>query len=554
MPLRILQEKDFVGRTEELEFLRQRALDAEKGNAQSLFLAGDSGIGKTELVKQLFNYLFWKQGRTVPFYYSVNNAVLSAKDFSRDYLSKFICQRLALENKEASLINLEGISIEDLISLSERKKAGWAIEILKRYAGCSEAIDFVRIALGAPMAAVRSTGVPAVVMIDEFQRLKNLHHSNEKKPELVELFETVLSHGKTFHIITGSKPEIQEMPVIGSLAQFAVKPLQLDSATLVFSNKLNEYNVRPGPIPQTVLTNLGGNPFYIQCVARAAALGRVSDTVDCLKAYTGEITSGVICRRWESALKSRFPLQDKRRKAIEIINCIYNAGEGISPDRVASAVSIRESQAEEIITGLYMAGFADYEFGMLKRPKDKVVADFAESLYSREISGSPSWESEKKLEGSLSSSKEEKTSYEMTIPMQKEAELIVANCLEQIGKNLHLDQETIGRLQLAVIEACINAIEHSESSDKKIYLGFDIYPDHIEIGIENSGREFVSPETGEPFSNRSLQEKSGRGWGIKLMKNFADDVRFEKTARGSKVVLVKKLSKTIKGEVKTSGE
>ncbi len=554
MPFRILHEKDFLGRAEELEFLSQRARDADKGNAQSVHVAGRLGTGKTELVKQFFNHLFWKQDKTAPFYYSVNNAILSVKDFSRDYMSKFICQRLAFENKEAALVNLEGISVEDLISLSEKKKAGWAAEILKRYSGCSEAVDFIRIALSAPQTSVRSTGIPAVIIIDEFQRLKNLHCLNEKKPELVELFESALSYGKTPHIITGSKPEIQEMSVASPLTQLIVKPFYLDNATLMFSNVLDEYNAKTGAIPQKLLDNLGGNPFYIQCVARSAALGRVSDSIDYLKAYTSEVTNGLICRRWESALKSKFPLNEKRRKAIEIINCIYNAGKGISPDRVASAVSIKENQAEEIINNLYLAGFVEYEFGMLKTPEDKVLIDFTDGIYNREISGSPAWESEKKLGNSLINHKEEKTSYEMVVPMHKEAELIVANCLEQIGKNLRLDQETIGRLQLAVIEACINAIEHSMSKDKKIYLNFDIYSDHIEIGIENSGREFVSPETGEPFSNRNLQEKSGRGWGIKLMKNFADDVRFEKTERGNKVVLVKKLLKTIKGEVNTSGE
>ena len=50
----------------------------------------------------------------------------------------------------------------------------------------------------------------------------------------------------------------------------------------------------------------------------------------------------------------------------------------------------------------------------------------------------------------------------MTIPMVREAELVAAQCLEQIGKNLHLDEDVIGQLQLAVIEACINAMEHSK--------------------------------------------------------------------------------------------
>jgi anti-sigma regulatory factor (Ser/Thr protein kinase) len=68
--------------------------------------------------------------------------------------------------------------------------------------------------------------------------------------------------------------------------------------------------------------------------------------------------------------------------------------------------------------------------------------------------------------------------------------------------------------------------------------------DRVEVSIESAGREFVVQETGEPFGDREHAKASGRGMGIKMMKRFADEVRFEKTARGTKTVLVKNLSKS----------
>ena len=76
-----LNEKDFFGRGDELSDLYHRALQAEQGAGQSVFLSGTRGVGKTELLKQLFSHLFWKQDRVAPFYYSVNNAILSVEDF-----------------------------------------------------------------------------------------------------------------------------------------------------------------------------------------------------------------------------------------------------------------------------------------------------------------------------------------------------------------------------------------------------------------------------------------------------------------------------------------
>ena len=51
-------------------------------------------------------------------------------------------------------------------------------------------------------------------------------------------------------------------------------------------------------------------------------------------------------------------------------------------------------------------------------------------------------------------------------------------------------------------------------------------------------------ETGEPFGYAGARKTPGRGWGLKLIKRFVDDVIFGKTARGTKVVLVKKLEKS----------
>jgi anti-sigma regulatory factor (Ser/Thr protein kinase) len=133
--------------------------------------------------------------------------------------------------------------------------------------------------------------------------------------------------------------------------------------------------------------------------------------------------------------------------------------------------------------------------------------------------------------------------FDMTLPMAREAELIVAQSLEQIGKNLTLNQDAIGQLQIAVIEACINAIEHGRGADDKVYVSVAVDEDQMEVSVESAGQEFIIRETGEPFRDQEAEKKTGRGWGIKLMKRFVDHVTFEKTANGTKIVLVKKIEK-----------
>jgi predicted ATPase len=129
MPFSALQEKDFIGRQDELAALTQRVTLAQEGAARSAVLSGRRGMGKTELLKQLFGRLFWRQGRVAPFYYKVNPALLSMEAFSRNYLTQFLCQRLAYQKKEQALLHLDGISLADTSSLLEERGETWASEI-----------------------------------------------------------------------------------------------------------------------------------------------------------------------------------------------------------------------------------------------------------------------------------------------------------------------------------------------------------------------------------------------------------------------------------------
>jgi anti-sigma regulatory factor (Ser/Thr protein kinase) len=100
----------------------------------------------------------------------------------------------------------------------------------------------------------------------------------------------------------------------------------------------------------------------------------------------------------------------------------------------------------------------------------------------------------------------------------------------------------MGQMQIAVIEACINAIEHGRGADDKVRVAVAVDRDRLSVSVESDGPEFIMQETGEPFGDEESAKASGRGWGIKLMKRFADEVTFERTSRGTRTVLTKKLA------------
>jgi serine/threonine-protein kinase RsbW len=128
--------------------------------------------------------------------------------------------------------------------------------------------------------------------------------------------------------------------------------------------------------------------------------------------------------------------------------------------------------------------------------------------------------------------------YEMVVPMGEDTELIAAQTVEEIAKRHHFAPKAINQIKTALVEACINATEHSHSPDRKIYQKFTVENDRIIITISNRGLRLADKKAQEiaPGEGR-------RGWGLKLMKNLMDEVKFEQTDDGTRISMTKYLKK-----------
>ncbi len=128
--------------------------------------------------------------------------------------------------------------------------------------------------------------------------------------------------------------------------------------------------------------------------------------------------------------------------------------------------------------------------------------------------------------------------YEMVVPMGEDTELIAAQTVEEIAKRHHFAPKAINQIKTALVEACINATEHSHSPDRKIYQKFTVENDKIVITISNRGLRLSDKKAEE------IQPNEGRrGWGLKLMKNLMDEVKFEQTDDGTRISMTKYLKK-----------
>ncbi len=132
--------------------------------------------------------------------------------------------------------------------------------------------------------------------------------------------------------------------------------------------------------------------------------------------------------------------------------------------------------------------------------------------------------------------------FEVILPPSSKSELVAAKAVEEIGIEMGFDEIAIGQIKAALIEACINAFEHSMVKAGRVFLRFVSGADRLAIHVQNGGLDF-DRSPGRAITAAQDGELRKRGWGLELMKSLMDEVRFEKIRGGTKIVMVKYLLK-----------
>lgn len=132
----------------------------------------------------------------------------------------------------------------------------------------------------------------------------------------------------------------------------------------------------------------------------------------------------------------------------------------------------------------------------------------------------------------------------LTLPMIPNMELTASKTAGALGEHIGMSRDKIDEVQMAVVEACINAFEHSGSEDREVriqmqVLGEDKDPQGLEIMIRDQG---------VGFSPKSVATKKGpvsalpqkRGYGLMIIHGLMDEVEIQSDEAGT-IVTMKKL-------------
>ena len=112
---------------------------------------------------------------------------------------------------------------------------------------------------------------------------------------------------------------------------------------------------------------------------------------------------------------------------------------------------------------------------------------------------------------------------ELTLPVMQDMELAATKTAEVIAKRMDLDGDKTDEISMALIEACINAFEHSKTKDN-IFIQYIIDPEKLIIKVGDKGIGFDDEVVAIPKIEDKFKTDHKRGWGLQLMKELMDTV------------------------------
>jgi serine/threonine-protein kinase RsbW len=126
------------------------------------------------------------------------------------------------------------------------------------------------------------------------------------------------------------------------------------------------------------------------------------------------------------------------------------------------------------------------------------------------------------------------------LPVVPNVELVAAKAVETLGGALGMHQTRVEAASVAMVEACLNAMEHG-GGPVTVRLRQDNHDARpcLVIEVEDHGEGFDPEAAPQNSASRVLGSASKRGWGLTLIRELMDDVEIRST-RGMTLVSMRK--------------
>lgn len=136
----------------------------------------------------------------------------------------------------------------------------------------------------------------------------------------------------------------------------------------------------------------------------------------------------------------------------------------------------------------------------------------------------------------------------LTLPMLPDMELTASKTAGAMGEHIRMSRDKIDEIQMAVVEATINAFEHSDAPDRKVRIHFHVLgtedgPTGLQITVTDHGigipdEKLPLPRPGNDGGRRAALPQK-RGHGLRIINGLMDSVDIRSDDHGTTVVMTK---------------
>lgn len=131
----------------------------------------------------------------------------------------------------------------------------------------------------------------------------------------------------------------------------------------------------------------------------------------------------------------------------------------------------------------------------------------------------------------------------LALPMAPDMELEASKTAAAIAESIRMSPDRIDEVRQALIEACINALEHSHAMDGEVFVTFQVVggkdPEKLRILVSDHGVGFSPDRVSETNLEEKMTSGNFRGWGLRLIRGLMDEVEIRTGPDGTTVVMVK---------------
>jgi anti-sigma regulatory factor (Ser/Thr protein kinase) len=121
--------------------------------------------------------------------------------------------------------------------------------------------------------------------------------------------------------------------------------------------------------------------------------------------------------------------------------------------------------------------------------------------------------------------------FTLQVPSTTENLAMIREFASHVGAQAGLDESAVGKLELAVDEACANVIEHAYGSDvtKEVVVRAVFDDTTIQIVVQDTGRGFDPTRVPDENLKDLVRQRRTGGLGMQLMRTLMDEVHYEIT-------------------------